>query len=149
MKVNTYESGIDEKQLMYVVIFVKQGEDWVLARHRERSTWEFAGGHIEVGETAAQAAARELYEETGAGQYVLYPVCVYSVEREDIPLNYGKLFYAEVQDFGTLPGYEMAEIRRFSELPEALTYPLIYPVLHAKVTEFLAAERQSVLPTHE
>jgi 8-oxo-dGTP diphosphatase len=36
----------------------------LLSRHRRRGV-EPAGGHIEPGETPEQAAARELYEETG------------------------------------------------------------------------------------
>src|SRR5450759_3451320 len=33
----------------------------VLCRHRDRSTWETPGGHIEPGESPREAAVRELY----------------------------------------------------------------------------------------
>ncbi|MGW2652102.1 bifunctional class I SAM-dependent methyltransferase/NUDIX hydrolase [Streptomyces sp. NPDC001478] len=44
---------------------IVHGPDGVLlGRHRHR-TWELAGGTVEPGETFAQAAVRELHEETG------------------------------------------------------------------------------------
>lgn len=51
MIVTLHEAECPGVSLKYVVIFMKQGKDWVLVRHRERSTWEFAGGHIEAGES--------------------------------------------------------------------------------------------------
>ncbi|MEI2398907.1 NUDIX hydrolase [Paenibacillus phytohabitans] len=137
MIVTLHESEMPEVSLKYVVIVMKQGEDWVLVRHRERSTWEFAGGHIEAGESSDEAAARELYEETGAEAYKLYPICVYSVRSEEVPANYGMLYFAAVDKFGPLPPYEMEEIRRFREIPETVTYPRIYPTLIARVTEYI------------
>ena len=116
-----------EVDLEYVVIMAKHGEEWILARHQDRSTWEFAGGHIEVGETPEQAAARELYEETGAEQFSI----------DDAPGSFGKLYFADVEQFAELPPYEMAEIRGFTEIPTELTYPLIYPILISKVQDFI------------
>jgi 8-oxo-dGTP diphosphatase len=137
MIVTLHESELPEVSLKYVVIFMKQGEEWVLVRQRERSTWEFAGGHIEAGESPDEAAARELYEETGAEAYKLYPICIYSVSREEVPASFGMLYFAAVDKFGPLPNYEMEEIRRFRELPEAVTYPGIYPALFARVTDYV------------
>ncbi|MEE2810623.1 MAG: NUDIX hydrolase [Pseudomonadota bacterium] len=46
-----------------------EGEDCVILVKRKNppnaGTWGFPGGHVELGETAAEAAARELFEETG------------------------------------------------------------------------------------
>ncbi|MFR7445451.1 MAG: NUDIX domain-containing protein [Sellimonas intestinalis] len=42
-------------------------------------TYEVPGGHREAGETIDETARRELYEETGATDFDLFPVCVYSV----------------------------------------------------------------------
>ncbi|WP_019911538.1 NUDIX hydrolase [Paenibacillus sp. HW567] len=137
MKVIMHEAGANEEALKYVVIVMKQGEQWVMARHKERSTWEFAGGHIDKGESADEAAARELYEETGALEYELYPICIYSVVREDMPESFGKLYLATVNRFGPMPQYEMEEIRAFTELPEAVTYPLFYPAFLERVNAFI------------
>jgi 8-oxo-dGTP diphosphatase len=126
-----------EVDLEYVVIMVKHGEEWILARHQDRSTWEFAGGHIEVGESSDQAAARELFEETGAEQFSIFPVAVYTVIMDDVPGSFGKLYFANVEQFAELPPYEMAEIRGFTEIPSDLTYPLIYPTLISKVQDFI------------
>lgn len=75
--VNFYEKA-DSDLIRCAVIAAKYRGKWVFCRHKERKTWEFPGGHIEKGETAEAAAGRELYEETGALEYRLYPVAAYS-----------------------------------------------------------------------
>ncbi|WP_262495513.1 NUDIX hydrolase [Paenibacillus sp. B2(2019)] len=133
-----------EVDLEYVVILVRHGEKWILARHQDRSTWEFAGGHIEVGETPEEAAARELFEETGAKQSSLVPIAVYTVIIDDAPGSFGKLYLADVEQFAELPPYEMAEIKGFTEIPTDLTYPLIYPALISKVQDFINSSSSTV-----
>ncbi|MNP33971.1 putative 8-oxo-dGTP diphosphatase YtkD [compost metagenome] len=138
MQVNLFNlEKENEVDLEYVVIMVKHGEEWILVRHQNRSTWEFAGGHIEVGETPEQAAARELYEETGAEQFSIVPIAVYTVIIDDAPGSFGKLYFANVERFAELPPYEMAEIKGYTEIPTELTYPLIYPTLISKVQDFI------------
>ncbi|CAM4497946.1 NUDIX hydrolase [Paenibacillus typhae] len=137
MKVTIHKTGMDESVLKYVVIAARQDGRWIMARHRERTTWEFAGGHIEPNEPADAAAGRELYEETGAEEFSLTPVCVYSVARQGMPESFGKLYLADVQSFGQIPQYEMAEIKSFTEIPEEVTYPHIVPALVAEVKRFL------------
>ena len=53
----------------FVVIIAEYQGSWLLCKHKKRTTWETAGGHIEPGETPLEAAKRELYEETGAILY--------------------------------------------------------------------------------
>ncbi|MEE9606664.1 MAG: NUDIX domain-containing protein [Myxococcota bacterium] len=52
------------------VAFVRNGDDVLLGRHpaasdRFAGRWNGIGGHVEPGEGVAQAARRELFEETG------------------------------------------------------------------------------------
>ena len=63
--------------LKYVVVCTAMDGRWLLSRHRERTTWETQGGHIEPGETPLDAARRELYEESGFTGAQLYYVCDY------------------------------------------------------------------------
>jgi 8-oxo-dGTP diphosphatase len=46
--------------LTYSVISAKFKNRWIFVRHHKRTTFEIAGGHIEKGETAYEAAGREL-----------------------------------------------------------------------------------------
>ncbi|WP_442931002.1 NUDIX domain-containing protein [Micromonospora sp. NBC_00389] len=46
------------------------GGRWiVMIERRDGGGWALPGGHIEPGETVADAAARALTEETGAGRH--------------------------------------------------------------------------------
>lgn len=76
------------------------------------------------------AAKRELYEESGAEEFSLSPLCDYWVENEDGNNGAGGMvFTAVIYKLGKLPQSEMAEIKTFDALPENLTYPAITPVL--------------------
>lgn len=123
---------IEASALKYSVICARYQGRWILCRHKERSTWEIPGGHIEAGETALEAARRELWEETGATDADIRPVCVYKVSQ------YGMLFFAEVHSMENIPdGSEIAEAKRFDHLPDNLTYPAIQPHLFEKVQGWL------------
>jgi len=120
-------------QLTYVVMIARYKNQWLLVRHRDRTTWEVPGGHIEPGEPANEAAARELFEETGATAYTLSVVCDYSVTQSSIT-RHGRLYYAYIKTLGPLPESEIAEVKRFAEIPENLTYLDIHPAL---LTQYL------------
>lgn len=133
-KVAFYEKA-DDELLQFAVIAAKYQGRWVLCKHKERSTWEFPGGHREAGETIEAAAVRELYEETGAAEYRMVPVSVYSVtdqaqsgEKQEESL--GMLFYAEISRFDQLPpAFEMEKIECFEKPSDNWTYPEIQPLL--------------------
>lgn len=70
---------IEEDSVTYVVIVAQHDGRMVFCRHRDRDTWEVPAGHREMGESAYEAAGRELREETGALEYSLTQLCPYSV----------------------------------------------------------------------
>ncbi|MBS1474094.1 MAG: NUDIX domain-containing protein [Massilimaliae sp.] len=144
MKIRFYDCACDKK-LKFAVIAAQYEGKWVLCRHCERDTYEVPGGHREPGETIEETAARELEEETGAVDYRIKPVCVYSVTGKNRvnasgEETFGKLFFAEVASFGRELQNEISEIACFDTLPEKPTYPLIQPYLISKAEEFLKGE---------
>jgi len=118
----------------YVVLFCRYEGKWLFCRHKKRTTWETAGGHIEPGETPLEAARRELFEETGAVDAAVTPLFDYDAG-DDENRALGVVFLAEIKAVGPIPeGSEMAEVGRFDRLPEALTYPEITPVLWGEMS---------------
>lgn len=121
-----------EPDLKYAVVAARYDGKWIFCRHKERSTWEIPGGHIEPGETPMEAAKRELYEETGAVNAEISVVGGYRLYDE------GLLCFAEVKELGPIPAdSEIAEIRLFDTIPEALTYGRVHEMLHDWVQGWL------------
>ena len=113
---------------VFVVVVSEYEGKLLLSRHRERSTWETQGGHIEPGESAEEAARRELSEESGAVDFTLTPVCDYHGYNRYGAAN-GAVFHAEIRSIGHLPESEIAETKLFDKMPEELTYPKVTPRL--------------------
>lgn len=130
MQVEFYDINID-KPLKYAVICARCNGKWVFCKHKERDTYEIPGGHREDGEDIEATAKRELWEETGAKDFDIYPVCIYSFT------DYGMLYFAEIRSFGELPPLEIEKINLFDDIPKNLTYPAIQPYLFERVQEFL------------
>lgn len=141
IKVNFYKlNSIEDDKLAFAVIMSKFKNKWIYVKHKDRCTWEIPGGHREENESIMEAASRELFEETGAKKYKLTPVCIYVVERDEkveYTESFGQLYYAEIEEVDRLPEFEIERIKLFSDMPKNLTYPLIQPVLHDKVLEFI------------
>ena len=128
-----YDEAPDGLRQKYAVIIARHGGRLLWCRHRDRQTWEIPGGHIEPGESALEAAARELQEETGATDFTLQPVCWYSAWHSDgMPHSCGLLCVADVHALGDLHN-EIAEVRPFDGVPDALTYPDVQPRLFEEV----------------
>lgn len=130
IKVTFYpHSPVSESELKFAVIGARLDGRWIFCRHHERDTWEIPGGHIEPGESADEAALRELWEETGAVDAEIKRIGVYGVEKDGLE-TFGMLYFAEVSRLGMLPlESEIKEVKIFSYLPDALTYPDIQPRL--------------------
>lgn len=135
-----FYDNVDDSLLKFAVIVAKYNGKWVYCKHKDRNTYEVAGGHREEGEKIIDTAMRELYEETGADEFILTPVCVYSVTgitrvNDNGEETYGMLYYADIKSLKNLPESEMEGVYLFKELPSNLTYPLIQPLLIKKVEE--------------
>lgn len=127
MEIKTYES-VENEQFKYAVIIARSGGKWVFCKHKERDTLEFPGGHKEPEENIFVTASRELFEETGALEYTLEPVCAYSVTDGGAE-TFGMLFYAEIKSFEAELHCEIEKTVFLDELPSNWTYPLIQPRL--------------------
>lgn len=126
--VRFYDS-IDDFCLKFAVIITKSDGKWVFCKHKDRTTYEVPGGHREEGETIEETARRELYEETGAIEYDLDPVCVYSVQKDSGQETFGMLYYAEVTSFEEELHSEIEHIILTEDLVDHWTYPDIQPKL--------------------
>lgn len=136
-QVNFYEEIEDEK-LKFAVIISKANGKWVFCKHKERNTYEVPGGHREPGETILQTAKRELQEETGAIDFDITPICVYSVIAKDNfngEESFGMLYFANIRTFEKELHSEIEKILITDHLPTEWTYPLIQPSLMEKAAE--------------
>lgn len=133
LEVKFYDQVADNL-LKFAVIISKTEGKWVFCKHKDRDTYEVPGGHRELGESIMDTAKRELMEETGATEFDIKPICVYSVkgktrvnEKEDEE-SFGMLFIADIVFFEELHS-EIEEILITDTLVENWTYPLIQPKL--------------------
>lgn len=144
MEVNFYEE-IEDSLLKFAVIVAKSQRKWVFCKHKDRITLEIPGGHREKRESILQTAKRELKEETGAIDFSIKPICVYSVTgknrvNESGNEIFGMLYYADIQTFESKLDSEIEKIELLDELPTAWTYPQIQPLLLAEVQRRIPEE---------
>jgi len=143
IKVNFYElNTVEDSKLKFAVIMARYKGKWIFVKHKDRLTWEIPGGHREENEDVNFTASRELKEETGAKEFNITPICIYSVLK-DGDESFGQLFYSDITYLGELPNYEISEINLFDTIPKNLTYPLIQPYLFKKAEEFYVELKRS------
>lgn len=143
IQVNFYEQ-VEDSLLKFAVIIAKTNGKLVFCKHKERETYEFPGGHREAGETIFEAAERELKEETGAIDFNMKPVCIYSVKGKtrvnevSDDESFGMLFVADITSFEKELHSEIEKIVITDSLVENWTYPLIQPKLFEEAGKRLA-----------
>lgn len=125
---------IEDELLKFAVVIARSNGKWVFCKHRDRDTYEIPGGHRENGEAILDTAERELREETGANEFTIEPICVYSVkgktrvsestDNEDI---FGMLYISNISSFGEIHS-EIEKILITDDLVTDWTYPLIQPL---------------------
>ena len=129
-----FHDHVDDKLLKFAVIISRTKGKQVFCKHRERDTYEVPGGHREIGEDILATARRELREETGAVDFSIKPVCIYSVKgktsinKSDEDETFGMLFVADIFSFEEIHS-EIESILITDKLIDNWTYPLIQPKL--------------------
>ena len=133
IEVGFYEEVRDEL-LKFAVVIARMNGKWIFCKHKDRDTYEIPGGHREAGEGILETAERELSEETGAVDFTIKPVCVYSVKgktrvSEDGEETFGMLFTADVRSLSRELHSEIEKVLLTDQLVDRWTYPLIQPKL--------------------
>ena len=137
MKIEIFgNEEFDNSKLKYAIIFSKYKSKWIYVKHKERSGWVVPSGHREENENIFDTAKRELYEETGAMSFSIEPLFYFLIESNE-EKNYGKVFYARVEELGILPNFEIERIDFFENQPSDLTYSEIHQVLEQEVIKLI------------
>lgn len=133
MEVKFYEDT-EDRLLEFAVIISKYRGRWVFCKHKDRNTYEIPGGHRDENESILNTAKRELYEETGATDFSIKKICVYSVigktrVNQSGEKSFDMLYYADIRELEKELHSEIEKVVFLDYLPTEWTYPLIQPLL--------------------
>jgi len=135
-KIDFFELEDNVDHFDYVLVVTLFGKKWIWVRLHNSNAWELPGGHVELGEKPEESARRELFEETGALEFTLKPLCDYAIELNHRS-SYSRLFFADIYKLGELSSSEVEEIKLFDDLPESLKYWNIQPIIFRKAREIV------------
>ena len=90
----SFEDHPFSKEPKHVLVLCRYNKQWLLTKHKTRGL-EFPGGKVEIGETAEEAAAREVLEETGGITSSLHYIGQYHVagKNDSVIKN---IYFAEI-----------------------------------------------------
>ncbi len=142
--VKFYDS-VDDSLLKFAVIFAMYDGKYIFfASISKEIPSKFPVDIVKKNETIDDTAKRELYEETGAVDFEIEPVGVYSVTEKDNfngAETFGMLYYANIRSFETELHSEIEKIIITDKVPENWTYPTIQPDIFQYVLNYLKKER--------
>jgi ADP-ribose pyrophosphatase YjhB (NUDIX family) len=125
----THKPQQTPKLAVNALVFNDQGEV-LLAKRTDNGLWCIPGGHVDLGETVAEAALRELFEETGLKAEVVRLVGIYSDPKNSLHIAQGNEWHTVRVSFlcritgGTITASEeTSEVRYFplAKLPPLIT----------------------------
>lgn len=150
---NKVDFSFDEcpfsKQPRHVWVICRHNDEWLMTKHRSRGL-EFPGGKVESGESAKEAAVREVYEETGGIVTELVYIGQYKVTaKQDVVIK--NVYFADISDLEPQDHYfETQGPVLLSEIPETIkqhpTFSFIMKddvLTHSltKVEQFITAKK--------
>lgn len=121
----SFEEEPFSKNPKHVWVICKYKGQWLLTHHKSRGL-EFPGGKVEKGETAKEAAIRELLEETGGIPANIHYIAQYFVAGKsgEIIKN---VYFAEIDRLEEQPTYyETHGPKLLDELPMKVKYNPTY-----------------------
>lgn len=134
MKLKFYPLNYLEDKVSFVVIISTYRNKWLYVKHKKRNTLEVPGGKLKENESPKEAAKRELFEESGALDFLLVDICDYAMI-DGSKEQYGRLYFADINELGILPDFEIEERKFLEDIPINLTYKEIHHQLVNKTIE--------------